>query len=114
MGVPLAELTTPYAGTSLSLSANYGQGLTYSGSTGTTWTLPSITATNNGEKFEICNGATAAVTLTLAAAATQFFNNNSGKTSYALTQFTSISVRAVWGGSTATSFWHIIGNNGAT
>lgn len=104
--------------TTLTMDARDGGCIVFTGTSNSTWTLPLLNDGNPGEynassglPFEIANGSTSAVTLTLNANTGDNFNRQSGKTSYSLAQGTSISVRANHDGTTA--FWQVTGNAGA-
>ncbi|MEI7503633.1 MAG: hypothetical protein WCJ61_10155 [Paludibacter sp.] len=101
------------------LYGNYAGAITYTGTTSTTWALPTLGGTQGGSpnnyvgcRFEICNGATNASVLTLNVQTGQPFNRQSAKTSYTLAAGTSISVIGQTDGTTY--WWQVTGNNGAT
>lgn len=117
----MGQRVSRQSSTSLALWAGIAATVVYTGSTAATWTLPTIqtgdgaAATGNtaGLPFEIVNGASAAVAITLNTGGTNKFGyGTSAKTSYSIPQGGSITVRAVWDGTNG--FWAVLSINGAT
>lgn len=103
--------------TSLNLNGSNLGAIAYTGGSAATWTLPTLSGTQGGEAntylggvYEIANCGTS--TLTINTAASQLFNNQSGKSSVTLAAGQSFTIRAQVTGSTF--FWQVVGNNGVT
>lgn len=116
----MGQKVTRNSSTSLNLFVGYGGCVIYTGSGAATWVLPAVITADPGASFatvgavfEIVNGASAAVAVTLNTSSSQGFGyGGNAKTSYSIPRGGSITVRAAYDGTNG--FWAVLSNNGAT